>query len=275
MNKVIFHADDYGRSPNISKSIYSCIKKKTIKSISIIVTEKIHGLKYLRKTKVQKRLHLNLTDFSEKQSKKYYIYNLSFLSLILMPILPNFKIKKKRIEKEIIRQIKLYKKYLKTDKVFLDGHQHVHMIPWIFNLIYNLRKKNKITNIRIPNEKFIVNIFDLLRFDILKNIFKYFIIKLFIFVSGEKKINDINYDYNFFGIIYSGLQSEHSINQIIKFYKKINTKKKLEILLHPGFSNYNERKLFKKNFYNYYNSNNRIKEFELTKALKVKKYYLK
>ena len=100
MNKVIFHADDYGRSPNISKSIYSCIKKKTIKSISIIVTEKIHGLKYLKKTKVQKRLHLNLTDFSEKQSKKHYIYNLSFLSLILMPILPNFKIKKKELKRK-------------------------------------------------------------------------------------------------------------------------------------------------------------------------------
>ena len=143
MNNVIFHADDYGRSPNISKTIYECIKKKKIKSISIIVTEKIYGLKYLKKTKVQKRLHLNLTDFSEKQSKKNYIYNLSFLSLILMPILPNFKIKKKKIEKEIIRQIESYKKYLKTDKIFLDGHQHVHMIPWIFKLIYNLRRKKK------------------------------------------------------------------------------------------------------------------------------------
>ena len=269
MNNIIFHADDYGRSPNISKTIYECIKKKKIKSISIIVTEKIYGLKYLKKTKVQKRLHLNLTDFSEKQSKKNYIYNLSFLSLILMPILPNFEIKKKKIEKEIIRQIELYKKYLKTDKIFLDGHQHVHMIPWIFKLIYNLRRKKKITNIRIPDERFIVNKFDLLRFDIIKNIFKYFILKLFIIVSG-KKINNVNYNYNFFGIIYSGFQSKNSINQIIRFSKKINTKKKLEILVHPGFSNYKERKLFKKNIFKYYISNNRKKEFELTKSLKVK-----
>ena len=100
INNVIFHADDYGRSPNISKTIYECIKKKKIKSISIIVTEKIYGLKYLKKIKVKKRLHLNLTDFSEKQSKKNYIYNLSFLSLILMPILPNFKIKKKKLKKK-------------------------------------------------------------------------------------------------------------------------------------------------------------------------------
>ena len=41
MKKIILHADDYGRSPNISKSIYQCIKAKTINSISIIVSEKI------------------------------------------------------------------------------------------------------------------------------------------------------------------------------------------------------------------------------------------
>ena len=55
MNKVIFHADDYGRSPNISKTIYECIKRKKIKSISIIVTEKIYGLKYLKKNKSSKK----------------------------------------------------------------------------------------------------------------------------------------------------------------------------------------------------------------------------
>jgi hypothetical protein len=68
---MVCNADDFGRSPNISKTIYACIKKKTILSISIIVSEKIYGLKYLRKINVSKRLHLNLTDFSEK---KYYSY---------------------------------------------------------------------------------------------------------------------------------------------------------------------------------------------------------
>ena len=107
-----------------------------------------------------------------------------------MPFLPNFQINKKKVENEILRQIKIYKKFLNKDEVFLDGHQHVHMIPWIFNLIFNLRKKNKIVNIRIPNEIFVISIFDLLRFNILKNIFKYFVIKIFIYIS-KKKISKI------------------------------------------------------------------------------------
>jgi len=266
VNNFFFHADDFGRSPNISKTIYACIKKKIISSISIIVSEKIYGLKYLRKTNVRKRLHLNLTDFSEKQSKKNFIYNLSFLYLFLMPFLPNFKINKKKVENEILRQIKLYKKYLKKDEVFLDGHQHVHMIPWIFNLIFNLRKKNKIVNIRIPNEVFLINLLDLLRLSILKNIFKYLIIKIFIYVS-KSKIDKINYEYNFFGLIHSGLQNKKLLKKVISLNKKNNSHRKLEILLHPGYANLSEKKLFKKDFFQYYVSKDRIKEFDMTKSL--------
>ena len=266
VNDLFFHADDFGRSPNISKTIYTCIKKKIITSISIIVSEKIYGLKYLRKTNVKKRLHLNLTDFSEKQSKKNFIYNLSFLHLLLMPLLPNFKINNKKIENEILRQIKKYKKYLKKDDVFIDGHQHIHMIPWIFNLIFDLRKKNKIVNIRIPNEIFSINLLDLLNFSILKNIFKYLLIKIFIYIS-RSKIDKIKYNYNFFGIIYSGLPNKKSLNKIILLNKKNNNSKKLEILLHPGYATLNEKKLFKKDFFQYYVSKNRIKEFDIAKSL--------
>ena len=269
MKNFFFHADDYGRSPNISKTIYACIKKKTISSISLIVSEKIYGLEYLAKVNVLKRLHLNLTDFSEKKSKENFIYNLSFIQLLLMPFLPNFQINKKKVENEILRQIKIYKKFLNKDEVFLDGHQHVHMIPWIFNLIFNLRKKNKIVNIRIPNEIFVISIFDLLRFNILKNIFKYFVIKIFIYIS-KKKISKIKYNYNFFGIIYSGLQNKKSLNKVILLNKKKNSFKKLEILLHPGYASLNEKKLFKKSFFEYYISRDRRKEFSMTKSSVLK-----
>ena len=85
-----------------------------------------------------------------------------------MPFFPNFDYNKKKIKKEIIKQIKIYKKKLNQKEIFLDSHQHVQMIPWIFNIIYHLRIKKKITNIRIPNEKFFINYTDLLNFNIQK-----------------------------------------------------------------------------------------------------------
>ena len=267
MKNIILHADDFGRTALISKSIYECIKAQTINSISIIVSEKIHGVNYIKKNKVKKRLHINLTDFSYKFSNRSFLYNLSFIDLFFLPFLPNFHYKKKLIESEIDRQIRVFKKTFNKKKIFVDGHQHVHMIPWIFNLIYKKRVKSKITNIRIPNENFIINYEDLFKISILKNIIKYLVIKLFIFIS-YKKIKKINYNYIFFGIIYSGQQNIKYIRKVLKFKKKLNLRNKIELLLHPGFSSKKEKKFFKKNFFKYYQSNDRKKEFKLTLSLK-------
>lgn len=267
MKKIIIHADDFGRSLNISKSIYRCILAKSVSSISIIVSEQIYGLNLIKKLKVDKRLHLNLTDFSKKKSNKNFIYNLSFLDLMMMPIMPNFFIKQKYIEKEIIRQIKNYKNKIKTKEIFIDGHQHVHMIPWIFKIIFRLRKKYNITNIRIPDEKFVIVYKDFFNFQIIKNIFKLLLIKLFIYIS-QNKIKKIKYKYNFFGLIYSGNQSKEYLNKVIN-YQKTNSKKTIEFLMHPGIAISREKKLFRKSFFDYYSSSKRTKEFTLTKSLKL------
>ena len=272
MSKIIIHADDYGRSRNISKSIFTCIKKKIVNSVSIIVTEKIYGQNYIKKLNVKKRLHVNLTDFSKKKSLENSIYNNSFIDLLFMPFLPSFEEKKKSIEKEIIRQIKTYKKIFNTQKIFVDGHQHVHMIPWIFNIIYKHRKKEKITNIRIPNESFVVRFYDLFRINILKNILKLLLIKLLIFIS-KNKVKKVKYSYDFSGIIYSGFQTSSSIKKVVSIYKSKKLRKKLEILVHPGFASTKERKLFKKYYFDYYYSKNRKKEFNTVKSIDLKKLF--
>jgi chitin disaccharide deacetylase len=250
VSKIILHADDFGRSLNISKSIYKCILAKKISSISIIVSEKIYGLNLLKKIKVNKRFHLNLTDFSKKKSNKNFIYNSSFLSLMIMPLLPDYINKRKFIEREIIRQLEQYKNKIQSKDIFIDGHQHVHMIPWIFDIIFNIRKKYNITKVRIPNEKFIIVNKDFFNLQIIKNIFKFILIKFLILISN-KKISKINYNYSFFGLIYSGHQNKEYLKKILDYQKK-NLKKKIEILLHPGFATKKEKNLFKKNFFDYY-----------------------
>ena len=120
MNNIILHADDYGRSPSISKSIYKCIKSKTITSISIIVSEKIYGLNYIKKNKVKKRLHINLTDFSPNLSEKSFLYNLTFVKLLFMPLSPNFN-SKKLSKMKFLDKLKNIKKHLIKKKYLLMG----------------------------------------------------------------------------------------------------------------------------------------------------------
>ena len=47
-------------------------------------------------------------------------------------------------------------------------------------------------------------------------------------------------------------------------------KKKIEILIHPGFTNINEKNFFKKKYYDFYSSKNRKKEYDLCFSKKIK-----
>jgi chitin disaccharide deacetylase len=270
IKKIILHADDFGRSPNISKSINECIKKKVITSISIIVTEKIYGLKLIHKSRVAKRLHLNLTDFSPKLCKKSKIYKLSFINLLLMPYLPKFIENKKIIKNEIIRQLEIYKQNV-SNEISIDGHQHVHVIPWILDIIVDLKNKYKIKTIRMPNEYFAINYEDLFNINILKNLIKFFILKLLVFISlnNFKKFKNKNL---FSGIIYSGFQNKKNIIKILKKYKASKYLNNLEILFHPGYASKNEKYLFNGLFYKYFFSKNRVKEFKLCMKINKRKY---
>ena len=122
------------------------------------------------------------------------------------------------------------------------------MIPWIFNLIYKKRINSKIYNIRIPDEKFIINLEDIFKISILNNIVKYLVLKLLIYISYHK-IKKIKYDFNFFGTTYSGYQNIKYIRKVYRLKKKLNGQNKIELLFHPGFALKKEKKYFKKNFF--------------------------
>lgn len=247
MSNFILHADDFGRSNIISKNILNCVKHGNIKQVSVMVgfvNNDIH--KKLLKTKIPTRLHLNLTDSKNfclnKKNKKFSFFKILFAS----------SIEKKIIINDINNQIKQYKKIYKNRKLRVDGHQHIHMIPWIYNYLYNNVKD--LTEIRFSVEK--INLIDIkyfFKYKFIRNIFATFLLKLFSFFC-KKKTNK-----TFYGILYSDLYNK----SILESQIKDNTKKK-EILIHPGFTMLSERKKFNKKFFNYYFSKQRIKEYELS-----------
>ena len=62
-NKILFHADDFGRSSEISKNIFKCLEFGYLNSVSVMVNHDQDSLKKLAKIKnINIRLHLNLTD---------------------------------------------------------------------------------------------------------------------------------------------------------------------------------------------------------------------
>ena len=71
-------------------------------------------------------------------------------------------------------------------------------------------------------------------------------------------------------MIYSDIQTEEKIIEYLKLVKKKKISK-FEILIHPGFASKKEKKIFKKEYFNFYGSENRIREAKLTFSSKIKK----
>ncbi len=278
MSKIKFHIDDFGLTKSISNNLIFLLKKKpnSIKTISIIVnTNKkvnLFAKKILKiNNKISIYLHLNLVDGKPLSKKLTKIVNTkgffknSFLKLLLIRFNPFFKIYKLEIKKEIENQIKVYLKLLKNinyknpNQIYLDSHQHLHMLPWVFDLILELSKKYNIIFIRSTSEPFILsdttNIFKVWFY---KNLLKFIILRTFNYINLKKiKLKNIKTNQFFYGIINSG----HMNNNYIKKIKKLK-KSNYQILFHPNIAHKNEKNIFdNEKKIEYYLSKERAQEY--------------
>lgn len=266
-NKYYFHADDFGRSKLISNKILYCIKYGNINSVSVMMGFDNNSHKQIQriKKKINFKLHLNLTERNKLTNLKNY----SFLKLLFLPLFFNFK-KEKQIIHDLIRiQVYEFNKFYKTKIIKLDSHEHVHMIPWIFDLIIKDLKILNIKEIRIPDEKFFISskthIFNKFY---LVNLIKLFLIKVFSYVIQNKIKNKKIKILNFTGLVYSGFQDYFSIKSGVK--KNYNGFNDIEILTHPGFTNKTEINSFDKKYFDYYSSIKRKEEYNLCLSRKLK-----
>lgn len=122
--------DDFGRTPQVSKNILNVINDvPSIHEVSVMVgfvKTSIH--EELKKNKIETSLHLNLTDnISIKKINK----NLSFIDLLFLS-----KKRRKFVYKEIDNQIQIYQKLYNLKYITVNGHEHIHSVPWIYKYLY-------------------------------------------------------------------------------------------------------------------------------------------
>jgi predicted glycoside hydrolase/deacetylase ChbG (UPF0249 family) len=263
--QVQFHADDFCLTKKISSRLLEISKKGRIGSVSCIVNtiDIVPSLKKISKLKKKIKLHLHLNLIDGKplsknlkkivDSKNYF--NMSFIKLFLIGILPGFSIHKLEIEKEIEQQIKYFLKCInlanKTKKnvLYLDSHLHIHTIPWLLDIILKLRKKYNIVFIRSLDEPFILSsVTNFSKFWFYKNIIKFVILKSFNIFNKKKLLkNKINTNKFFFGIINSGYMDQIYVKKVKKFNMKNS-----QILIHPVIADKKEHYLLGKKEKIYY-----------------------
>ena len=286
--KIKLHADDLGRSKSINAAIFKSIDSGFVTSVSVMINHKhsLDGIKGAKKRKIKMRLHLNLTE-GKSMYKHHQISRLvnstgtfcnSFFSLFVAPLKPNFKKIKEETKKEIYEQIKFYLKKNKLKKLNLDGHQHIHCIPWISNIVINAKLKFKLKEMRVPNEKFFLssykNIFKSWYFT---NVIKFSLLKVLSKIITKKiKKNKINYNDFFVGLLDTGHMTLNSIKNGIDNLAHTQKSSLIEVLIHPGYSSTKEKDLWDtKQQHSYYIKKERHNELLLSKNKKLKKilYY--
>lgn len=124
-----FCADDWGMSPSINDSIIDLIERELIYSVSIVVNGEFVDYRLDRLLKAQKEnrvklgLHFNLT-YGKKYNSPFAIWLFGVLHLLDI----------KYIKRELLDQINLATKMnIRFD--LIDGHHHVHLVPFVFRII--------------------------------------------------------------------------------------------------------------------------------------------
>ena len=157
--KAIIHADDLGLTKATNTAIIDLAKAGFLDSASLIVNgsavqEAIS--EWRKQDKIPPALHISLTEGRSITSKKQIKnlvnrngkLNCSFFKLLMASFLPkNFPYRKTlecELRRELIAQINIYKKLLKTNQIELDGHQHIHLIPIVLDIIIEINKQENI-----------------------------------------------------------------------------------------------------------------------------------
>lgn len=272
-------ADDYGMTPQSCAKIEECSKYGALNKISILPNSPYAALDFsYSEYGVTRAVHINLVEGKSLipsheislLADEEGVFKHTFLGLLLLSLSHKRREFKKQIYAEMKAQITYWQNNIAPNApIFLDSHQHVHMIPAIFKTLLRVLKEENIKAeyIRIPAEPLMPHIMTPSLYFSYKpaNILKHIILSFFkLLNSGAFKKSGLKTAY-FMGILFSGDMTSDKIQKILPRYIKLAEKKNadIELLFHPGYAKRGEFKEFRarESFIKFYLSKQRKKEY--------------
>src|SRR3990167_1627949 len=150
IKKIILCADDYSQNDDICAGIITLLDKKRLNATSCLVNEvswhRTHTALNQFKKKVYIGLHFNLT-FGKPNSrlwKKQYGDSFNGLSPLLIRCYSTGYLKD-AIAAEMNAQVDAFTHAMGISPDFIDGHQHVHQLPGVRDILIELHRDQKWT----------------------------------------------------------------------------------------------------------------------------------
>jgi hopanoid biosynthesis associated protein HpnK len=231
--RLIVHADDFGLSEKINTGIIDAYVNGILRSTSIVASGQAfdHAVALVRSnSSLDIGIHLTLVEeqpISAPQqiptlvnSKGQFLEHATIFTKQYL----RGKINKQDIRRELGLQIE---KILATGLTVshLDSHQHVHMLPGIWGIVYELSKKYQIPAIRYPLERFRGYMYkDQNRARLIEQ----FALNFFCTFINR---NNIHTTDHFVGFFFGGHVNRDNLYTIIKNLPASGT---CELMCHPG-----------------------------------------
>jgi predicted glycoside hydrolase/deacetylase ChbG (UPF0249 family) len=266
MKQIVRHSDDLGITFQSTNHILESWQAGHLDSFSIIAngdaTDQIPlGLAAAGNRKIKIAIHFNLTEgrstappeevpllVNEKGDFRH-----TFASLVLASILSPASKKKelfRQIAIECSAQIREIRSLCgKREVRALDGHNHIHMIPGIFNRIAQIAKKEGLSEIRIAFEPFYV---DNLWHDWRKlfwwiNLIKHLLLK-FLSIHARQVARRLSLVYPdaIIGVLYSGRMTA---SRALRGIETANRANNIQVIFHIGRAHIVEAKRWRRSTY--------------------------
>jgi chitin disaccharide deacetylase len=211
--KLVVNADDFGFTKAVNEGIVEGFRKGIVSSASILAN---YDLKHLPEVKkLGLGVHLNATFGNSLFDKKPFPKKMWTRAFMI-------KTNGSFIEKEFKKQIETLQDLgYKLDHI--NTHQHIHVIPPVTKIVYDLAREFKIKYVRYPKE------------NIEKTTFEAKIVDFHL----KKFPKDLKCADNFFGLAHTGNPS------LENYYSYLDFKGSAEIMCHPGKSSGDSSKLSK------------------------------
>jgi predicted glycoside hydrolase/deacetylase ChbG (UPF0249 family) len=256
--EVYFHSDDAGITPGNCETIIYAHEQGYIDGFSILANRKTAPIlrnyfSLVKKPAGRIAVHLNLSDglpisdpsgipmLLDKQGE----LGVSFIKAFFICLLggENKRAFLSQVALEWDNQIKFVKGLVGNNSIlFLDGHNHIHMVPHLFTISLQLCRQHEIKSIRVSKEKF--HFSKLLEENFSSffflNLLKHWLLNCLSFVC--KPSNGITASGSqVAGVLYSGHMTANVVEALLEMARKIPAGE-LEIIFHIGHADENSLK---------------------------------
>lgn len=240
--KPYLHADDIGMSAAVTGNILDAIDNGSVTSTSLVVnghdTERACE-ELLKRPDVRVSLHLNLTEglyLSDGARKGEKIAH-GWGELMVCGMIGRSKsLLRDEIEAQIAAYRSLYLDEMDPTVPFrLDGHLHVHCIPFVFDKIMEVASTYGVASMRFPSEPFFFR-FDrtYIRKPVLLNYVKVALLRYLTWRMRARLIDgEIDIDSAFVGVAFTGFMQLNQIRDALEAVSGPDDRE-VEILVHPG-----------------------------------------